>query len=88
MAEAMASHGYIVAAADYPLTSGSTPGGANGDDVVNQPADVSFLIDSVLNLSADEKPFAGEVDGSRIGLSGYSLGGLTTYLTTLSLIHI
>ena len=82
VAEAMASHGYIVAAADYPLTSGSTPGGANGDDVVNQPADVSFLIDSVLNLRADEKPFVGEVDDSRIGLSGYSLGGLTTYLTT------
>lgn len=82
MAEALASHGYIVAAADYPLTSGSTPGGANGDDVVNQPADVSFLIDSVLNLSGDDKPFAGEVDDSRIGLSGYSLGGLTTYLAT------
>ena len=82
VAEALASHGYVVAAADYPLTSGATEGGANGDDVVNQPADVSFLIDSVLGLSPEEKPFSGQIDDGRIGLSGYSLGGLTTYLTT------
>ncbi len=79
--EQLASYGYIVVAADYPLTSGSTPGGANGNDVVNQPADVSFLIDSVLNLGGD-KPFLAEIDTTRIGLSGFSLGGLTTSLTT------
>lgn len=79
--EQLASYGYIVVAADYPLTSGSTPGGANGNDVVNQPADVSFLIDSVLNLGED-KPFLAEIDTTRIGLSGFSLGGLTTSLTT------
>lgn len=78
--EQMASYGYVVAAADYPLTSGSTPGGANANDVMNQPADVSFLIDSVLGL--DAKPFAGTIDESRIGLTGFSLGGLTTILTT------
>ena len=73
VAETLASHGYVVVVADYPLTSGSTAGGANGDDVVNQPADVSFLIDSVLALSAEEKPFSGHIDEQRIGLSGYSL---------------
>ncbi len=77
----LASYGYVVAAADYPLTSGSTPGGANGNDVVNQPADVTFLIDSILNLG-DEQPFQAQIDTSRIGLSGFSLGGLTTSLTT------
>lgn len=80
--ELLASHGYVVAAADYPLTNASTPGGANANDVINQPADVSFLIDSIINLTEADKPFAGNIDTSRIGLSGYSLGGLTTYLTT------
>lgn len=80
--EQLASYGYVVAAADYPLTSASTPGGANANDAINQPTDVSFLIDSVLNLSADEKPFSGNIDTNRIALTGYSLGGLTTLLTT------
>ena len=80
--EALASRGYIVAAADYPLTSRTTPGGANGNDVVNQPADVAFLIDSLLALEDSARPFAGSIDETRIGLSGYSLGGLTTYLAT------
>ena len=82
LAEQLASYGYVVAAADYPLTSGSAPGGANARDVVNQAADVSFLIDSVLGLGIDERPFDGAIDTSRIGLTGYSLGGLTTSLTT------
>jgi predicted dienelactone hydrolase len=82
LAEHLASYGYVTAAADYPLTSGSTPGGANATDVVNQPADVSFLIDSVLGLGIDERPFDGAIDSGRIGLTGYSLGGLTTSLST------
>lgn len=79
--EQMASYGYVVAATDYPLTSGSAPGGANANDVVNQPADVSFLIDSILGL-ADEQSFTKQIDESKIGLSGFSLGGLTTILAT------
>lgn len=82
LAEQLASYGYVIAAADYPLTSRSTPGGANAGDVVNQAADVSFLIDSVLGLGIDERPFDGAIDTSRIGLTGYSLGGLTTSLAT------
>ena len=82
LAESLASHGYLVAATDYPLTSGSTAGGANAADVVNQPADISFLIDSLLGMRDGQKPFSGLIDESRIGLSGYSLGGLTTYLAT------
>lgn len=82
VARHLASHGYVVAAADYPLTSGSAPGGANPADVANQPADISFLIDSVLGLTGDRKPFQGTVDLARIGLTGYSLGGLTATLAT------
>lgn len=80
--EQLASHGYVVLAANYPLTSGAAPGGANANDVSNQPADISFLIDSLLALSEDKKPFLGEIDTNRIGLMGLSLGGMTTSLTT------
>jgi len=82
VAELLASHGYVVAAANYPLTAGGTPGDPNADDLVNQPHDVSFLIDSLLQLSGSDKPFAGDLDPSRIALMGYSLGGITTTLAT------
>jgi predicted dienelactone hydrolase len=82
MARHLASHGYVVASADYPLTNGGAPGGPTPADVVNQPADVSFLIDSVLSLVGDRKPFSGIIDLERIGLTGYSLGGLTSTLAT------
>ena len=78
----LASLSYIVAAPDYPLTSGGTEGGANALDVVNQPTDISFLIDSLLVWPDDERPFAAAPDPERIGLGGYSLGGLTSYLAT------
>lgn len=81
-AKHLASYGYVVAAADYPLTSGATPGGPNAKDLVNQVTDVSFLIDSLLGLNGADKPFGGEIDSSRIGLMGYSLGGLTSTLAT------
>jgi len=48
--------------------------------VVNQPGDVSYLIDSVLALAGDGKPFPGTIDPSRIGVAGLSLGGLTATL--------
>ncbi|MFQ5668156.1 MAG: alpha/beta hydrolase family protein [Candidatus Binatia bacterium] len=78
----LASYGYIVAAPDFPLTNSSAPGGANVLDLANQPGDVSFLIDQLLALSADvDSRFAGAVDRQRIGLTGLSLGGSTTFLT-------
>lgn len=81
-AEHLASYGYIVAAADFPLTHGGAPGGPNALDVVNQPADVSFLIDSLIDMSNDEETFTTSIDESRIAVMGYSLGGLTTSLVT------
>ncbi|MDP6979422.1 MAG: hypothetical protein QF570_12615 [Myxococcota bacterium] len=80
LAEHLAGHGYVVVSVDYPLTHYAAPGGPNANDVANQPADVSFLIDRVLALKASERPFAGEIDRDRIGLFGLSLGGLTTTL--------
>jgi predicted dienelactone hydrolase len=79
-AELAASHGYVVVAIDFPLTNMSAPGGPSVRDVANQPGDVRFVIDQVLAWSDAESPFAGEIDRSRIGVIGLSLGGLTTEL--------
>ena len=43
-------------------------------DVVNQPADVSFVIDRMLALDA----LRGRIDGERIAAAGHSLGAITT----------
>jgi len=81
LAEYLASHGYIVAAANFPLTRFGTAGGPQFTDVINQPGDVSFIIDSLLTGSATEgNRFAGCIDHERIGAVGLSLGGLTTTL--------
>ena len=81
LAEHLASHGYVVAAANFPLTRFGTAGGPQFTDVINQPGDVSFIIDSLLawNDTADNR-FAGCIDPERIGAVGLSLGGLTTTL--------
>lgn len=82
LARQLASYGYVVAAPDFPLTNMNAPGGANIDDVVNQPGDVSFVIDRLLALDADPgSKFAGTIDSDRIAAAGLSLGALTTTLT-------
>ena len=50
-------------------------------DLVNQPADVRFVIDSLLALPVASLPHEGSFDEGRIGLFGLSYGGLTTTLT-------
>jgi dienelactone hydrolase len=76
----LASHGYVVASPDFPLTSAVAPGGPVLADVVNQPGDVSFIIDSLISLSAGDGRLAGAIDRERIGLTGHSGGGFTTLL--------
>jgi predicted dienelactone hydrolase len=72
----LASHGYVVAAVDFPLSNTVAPGGATVADIHNQPGDLSFLIDRMLI------EFSGTVDPAAIGAEGLSLGGLTTWLVT------
>jgi hypothetical protein len=55
LAEHLASHGYVVVSADYPLTHVRAPGGPNARDVVHQPADVSFLIDQAMALAGADR---------------------------------
>jgi predicted dienelactone hydrolase len=82
---ALATHGYVVASPTFPLTNTTfllDPAGPYLQDVVNQPADVSFLIDQLTTASAPAEFLAGAIDTKRIGVSGLSLGGLNTLLVT------
>jgi dienelactone hydrolase len=76
---AWASAGFVVAAPVFPLTSNQTTFETVGD-YVNQPADISFVIDQILARSDDhDGPLARRVDDKHIGVAGLSLGGATVY---------
>jgi predicted dienelactone hydrolase len=70
--------GYVVAAPTFPASSGE--GGSQLQDYVNQPADVSFVLDSLL---ADTE-LADRIDPELIGFAGHSLGGLTALGVTFN----
>jgi len=83
LAEHLAGHGYVVVSPNYPLTWFFAPGGQDMEDVVNQPGDISFLVDEFLRFNEDPgSTFHGMVDQERIGVMGLSLGGMTTSLVT------
>lgn len=70
--------GYVVAAPVFPLGSANAPGGPNESDLVNQPADMRFVISQLLTSSSDASgPLAGLVDRKAIAVSGQSDGGDT-----------
>ncbi|QYG92230.1 hypothetical protein HC251_07110 [Iamia sp. SCSIO 61187] len=76
-----AADGFVVASPAFPLTNGDVPEAlGNLGDVVNQPGDVSFVIDEVLAAGDDPaSPLHGLVDPEAIGVVGHSLGGATTW---------
>ncbi|MFF5079955.1 alpha/beta hydrolase family protein [Actinoplanes sp. NPDC000266] len=62
--------GFVVAAPAYPHTSGES-GELNVLDVLNQPADASYVITEVLAELTN-------VDTGRVAAAGHSAGGITT----------
>ncbi|MGK5679040.1 alpha/beta hydrolase family protein [Actinoplanes sp. URMC 104] len=68
---AWARAGFVVAAPAYPHTSGGVAE-FNVLDVINQPADASYVITQVIG------ELGGLVDRGRIGAAGHSAGGITT----------
>lgn len=77
----LAGLGYVVAMVDFPMTHMSADGGPFVKDVVNQPRDVSFLIDQLLSLAMlPEHELHDLIDPERIGVMGVSLGGFTSTL--------
>jgi dienelactone hydrolase len=73
-----AAAGFVVAAPAYPGTSGNA---VDRDplDVVNQPADASYVIGRVLALDARAgDPLRGRLATDRVAAAGHSAGGITT----------
>lgn len=79
LAQHLASYGFVVAAADYPLTNYNAPGGAMIQDSINQPGDISFLINSMHRLNRDRAHVLFNLINTRtVGLVGRSLGGMVS----------
>jgi len=85
LGEHLASHGYVFAAPEYPLSSWDARGGPTVHDIGQQPGDARFVIDALLGSVSEEldessPPLPVPIDRDRIGAVGLSLGGLTTTL--------
>jgi predicted dienelactone hydrolase len=81
IASLLASNGYTVVSVNYPLTHFLAPGKPRLEDVVNQPADVTFLISTMLARATDSGDVLYKaIDPERIAVAGLSLGGLTSEL--------
>ena len=73
-----ASAGYVVATVDFPRTDCQAGARAYEPDLVNQPADMSYVLTRLLAL--DTQPhhlFSGLIDGQEIAATGQSDGGDT-----------
>src|SRR4051794_36345410 len=69
-----AAAGFIAVAPTFPLTNADAPGGPNRSDLVNEPADVSFILDQLLQSSTTNKELAHAVDRHAIGVMGAWVG--------------
>jgi dienelactone hydrolase len=74
-AQRWARQGYAVALPTFPL---SRTGIADSEDVVNQPGDISFVVDEIAGLDRDD-PLAGAVDTEKLVVGGHSLGSATVF---------
>ena len=73
-----ASAGYVVVTVDFPRTDCTVGATADEADMVNQPADMSYVLTQLLALSGKASgPLAGLVNGQQVGVTGQSDGGDT-----------
>ncbi len=80
--QSWARAGYVVAAPLFPLENATARGGPDESDLTNQPADMSFVISSLLAASnAQAGPLARLVDASEVAVAGHSDGGDTALAT-------
>ena len=82
LTQALARAGYVVAAADFPLTCINTPGGSSDWHVEDQPGDLSFLATTLFDASSTPGDLlAGALDASRgYAVVGHSTGGTVALL--------
>jgi predicted dienelactone hydrolase len=77
--DAWARAGFVVADPTYPETDPATPGGPNESDIVNHPADLRFVVSSLIAAShRASSPLHGLVKADQIALIGQSDGGDVT----------
>jgi predicted dienelactone hydrolase len=77
--DSLASHGYVVAAPDFPLSTIGLPGALDLLDYKNQPGDVSFVITRMIKLNGTQgSPVYHRIEVRRVGVVGHSLGAVTT----------
>jgi dienelactone hydrolase len=80
LATVLATHGYVVAAPDFPETSGGSSPIAY-PNVVHQPSDLVFVLDAMLAANHDRNSrYHDLIDSEKIGFGGRSLGGVTVLL--------
>lgn len=82
--ETLASHGYLVIAADHTGNTSVDQFLDTEDDgatiAYNRPRDVQVMIDQMTNPeSAETVGFVGSVNPEQIAVTGHSLGGYATY---------
>lgn len=74
--ESWAGAGFVVAAPTFPLTHRGSA--LVRDDVLQQPADVSFVLGQVLALDSGDGDLAGRIDTAHVAVAGHSAGAITT----------
>ena len=76
--DAWARAGYVVAAPVFPLENANAPGGPDEADLVNQPADMSFVITQLLaSTRAPTGLLSGLIDPAHVAVAGHSDGAET-----------
>lgn len=74
-----AARGYVVIAPEFPGTKATATGGPEFDGYVDQPADVSFVLDRMVEiLGPAGTRVQGLLDLEHVAVGGHSLGAITT----------
>ena len=76
--QSWASAGYVVASVDFPRTDCLVGSAAYEPDLVNQPADVSYVLTRLLALNSQPRGFlSGRLNPREVAATGQSDGGDT-----------
>ena len=80
----VATYGFVVAAPPHPGNTIADPGcgspSSQAASFLERATDIRFVLDQMLAANGDSmSPFFGSIDPNRIGMSGHSFGGNTTY---------